>query len=324
MITSARPTPAQAEVLAAYRTCEFATVTRRGTPIAWPLVSWQRPDGSFIVTTTIGFPQKAFNVRRTPDVAMLFSDATGSGLFDPPQILVQGTASCPDEIVTDVSGLPEYWTRLMRRQPSSKSLSSFVGRRLMDFYYMRLIITVTPATITTRAALNAETPLVAPALPKPQRMSPFGQVAARLPDFRSGVLAAFDDTGRPTLLRVRPSADSSHQALLLDVPEDVDLRPGAASLLCHSHDDQLDSQNSFVVAGSLQQTGEGWTLSTDRFIPGPGTGGPLAVVKAVRDLRSTAARYLERRGLERPTVQWAAIDELWRKVGATVRSPRIH
>ena len=71
--------------------------------MAWPIVTWQRPDGSFVVTTSIALPQKAFNVRRTPEVAMLFSDATASGLTDPPQILVQGTASCPDEIVTDVS-----------------------------------------------------------------------------------------------------------------------------------------------------------------------------------------------------------------------------
>jgi len=312
MFTSTTPTPEQTSIVAAYRTCEFATVTRRGTPMAWPVVTWQRPDGSLIVTTSIGVPQKAFNVRRTPEVAMLFSDATASGLTDPPQILVQGTASCPDEIVTDVSGLPEYWTQLMQRQPSSKSLSSAIGRRVMDFYYMRLIITVTPAAVTTREAWPADLPLKAPAGSKSERPTPFGQVATRLPDYRSGVLAAFDDAGRPTLLRVLPRVDSAGGELVLDLPDGLDLRPGAASLLCHTHDDQLDSQNSFVVAGSLRHRDGNWTLSTDRFVPGPGTGGPLAVVKAVRGLRSTAARYLERRGLPRPTVQWAAIDELWR------------
>jgi hypothetical protein len=40
------------------------------------------------------------------------------------------------------------------------------------------------------------------------------------------------------------------------------------------------------------------------------------MVKVVRDLRSTAARYLERRSLERPTVQWAAIKDLQRKAAA--------
>ena len=311
MLTTSRPTTEQASVLAAYRTCEFATVSRRGTPIAWPIVTWQRPDGSFVLTTSIALPQKAYNIRRTPEVAMLFSDATASGMTDPPQILVQGTASCPDEVVTDVSSLPEYWIRLMRRQPSSKSLSSIVGRRLMDFYYLRLIITITPTAIVTGPALRAKTPLVASTQPKSQRLTPFGQVATRLPDFRSGVLAAFDEAGRPTLLRVVPATDSS--ALVFDVPEWAGVQPGAASLLCHSHDDKLDSQDSFVVAGTLGQRDGRWTLSTDRFIPGPGTGGPLTMVKTVHGLRSTAARYLDRRGLERPAVQWAAIDELWRR-----------
>ena len=314
MFTATRPTPEQASVLAAYRTCEFATVTKRGTPMAWPLVTWQRPDGSFVLTTSIALPHKAFNVRRTPEVAMLFSDATASGLTDPPQILVQGTTSCPDEIVTDVSTLPEYWTQLMQRQPSSRPPSSAIGRRLMDFYYMRLIISVTPTAVVTGPALRATVQLTASALPKSQRTTPFGQVAARLPDFRSGVLAAFDDAGRPTLLRVLPTADSS--TLVFDVPEWAGARPGAASLLCHSHDGKLGSQNSFVVAGTLQQRDGKWTLSTDHFVPGPGTGGPLAILKTVRGLRSTAARYLERRGLERPAVQWAAIDELWRKANA--------
>jgi hypothetical protein len=313
MLTSTRPTPEQEAVLAAYRTCEFATVSRHGTPIAWPLVTWQQPDGSLVVTTSIGVPQKAINIRRTPEVAMLFSDPTGSGLTDPPQILVQGTASCPEEIVTDVNRLPEYWTQLMRRQPSGKAMSSVIGRRVMDFYYLRLIITVTPTAVTTRPGLRTESPLQATVLPRSARAMPVGQVAARLPDYRSGVLAAFDDAGRPTLLRVRPTVDGAGSAVVMQVPDDVDLRPGPASMLCHSHDDQVSAQNSFVVAGTLQRRDDRWALSTDRFIPGPGTGGPLAVLKAVRQLRSTAARYLQRRGLERPAVEWAAIDALWRK-----------
>jgi hypothetical protein len=312
MFTSTRPGTAMNGILAAYRTCEFATVTKRGTPIAWPVVTWQRPDGALVVTTSIGIPQKAINVRRTPEVAMLFSDPTASGLTDPPQILVQGTAGCPDEIVTDVGGLSEYWTKLMQRQPSSKSFGSLVGRRVMDFYYMRLIITVTPTVVSTRPAVRTETPLSKTDLAKAERTTPFGQVATRLPDYRSGVLAAFDDAGTPTLLRVLPSGHRSGGVLLLDVPGDVDLRPGPASLLCHKHDDELASQNSFVVTGTLQQRGDRWALSTDRFIPGPGTGGPLAVVKAVRGMRSTAVGYLDRRGLDRPGVKWAAIDALSR------------
>jgi hypothetical protein len=273
-----------------------------------------------VVTTSIGLPQKAFNIRRSPQVAMLFSDPTASGLTDPPQILVQGTASCPDDIDTDPTGLSDYWTKLMQRQPSSKLFSSVVGRRLMDFYYLRLIIGVAPVGLTERPPLQAETRLLATSLPRSERTKPFGQVAGNLPGYRSGVLAAFDDAGRPTLLRVQPTTNRWDCTLEMDVPDGVDLRPGAASLLCHSHDEKLSSQKSFVVAGKLQQRHGKWTLSTDRFVPGAGSGGPLSIVTAIRNLRSTAARYLERRGLERPAVNWAGIDELWRTARAAATS----
>jgi hypothetical protein len=46
------------DVLAAYRTCELATVTRTGTPVNWPAVCWYHRDGGQIVlTTSFGAPR---------------------------------------------------------------------------------------------------------------------------------------------------------------------------------------------------------------------------------------------------------------------------
>ena len=48
-----------------FRTCEFTTLARDGAPITWPtLPFWQPEHGRFLVTTSIGLPQKVFNVRR--------------------------------------------------------------------------------------------------------------------------------------------------------------------------------------------------------------------------------------------------------------------
>ena len=59
------------------------TLSRDGTPIAWPTVPVYRPDaGTFLITTSIALPQKAYNIRRDPRVALLFSDPIGSGLSD--------------------------------------------------------------------------------------------------------------------------------------------------------------------------------------------------------------------------------------------------
>jgi len=146
-MTSAMP-PSDPDVLAVidrYRTCEFATLSKSGVPIAWPTATLQNPDGTFLITTSIALPQKAYNIRRDGRVAMLFSEPTGSGLVGAPEVLVQGTATCPDEIVTDVLANAEYWRRLHERQPFNKTYgANGLTRRFFDWYYMRLHITVTP------------------------------------------------------------------------------------------------------------------------------------------------------------------------------------
>src|SRR3954462_7784404 len=78
-----------------YLACEFVTINRSGTPIAWPTVPLYnrtagthplttRPPGPFTLPPSIGYPTKAFNIRRNPRVALLFSDPTGSGRRSPP------------------------------------------------------------------------------------------------------------------------------------------------------------------------------------------------------------------------------------------------
>ena len=81
--------PPVASVIREYRVCEFSTLTKDGTPITWPLAARYLPDRSrFLLTTSIGFSQKASHISRNPHVSLLFSDATGSGLENPPSVLV--------------------------------------------------------------------------------------------------------------------------------------------------------------------------------------------------------------------------------------------
>lgn len=131
--------------------CEFSTLARDGTPITWPVAPFYQPDtGCFLITTSIGLPQKAFNIRRNPKVSLLFSDPVTSGLVDPPTVLVQGTAEAPDELITSFDRLKEniLSPSARERQPRGSMFSSNpVMRYLMDFYYMRLYIWVTPRRI---------------------------------------------------------------------------------------------------------------------------------------------------------------------------------
>ncbi len=137
------------EVFREFRTCEMSTLARDGTPITWPTLPFWKPDeGRFMVTTSISLAQKAFNVRRNPCVSLLFSNPTASGLKNPPAVLVQADAEAPDEIVTAVTGFEDELRMAYRRQPTSRIYSSNpLTRYFMDWYYMRLVIHVTPRRI---------------------------------------------------------------------------------------------------------------------------------------------------------------------------------
>jgi hypothetical protein len=101
-----------------------------------------------LITTSIALAQKAFNVRRNPRVSLLFSDPTACGLGDPPAVLVQGDAEAPEAIETSVAGFAEDLRKVYRRQPASRVYGSNpITRRLMDWYFMRLSIRMTPRRI---------------------------------------------------------------------------------------------------------------------------------------------------------------------------------
>ena len=91
------------DVIDNYFTCEFTTLSRDGSPVTWPVTPRLLEDGRFLLTTSIGLPQKAFNIRRNPKVSMLFSEPKGSGVAEPGAVLIQGDATAEDRIVTDVS-----------------------------------------------------------------------------------------------------------------------------------------------------------------------------------------------------------------------------
>jgi hypothetical protein len=69
-------------VMAGFLACELATVGRDGAPQTWPAVPLLlRERGTILLTTSIGFPVKAANIRRDPRVSLLWSDPTGSTLM---------------------------------------------------------------------------------------------------------------------------------------------------------------------------------------------------------------------------------------------------
>ncbi|MEU5633309.1 pyridoxamine 5'-phosphate oxidase family protein [Streptomyces rishiriensis] len=286
------------EVLDAYRTCEFATLGPDGTPLVWPAAAARRADGTLLLTTSLAFAQKALNVRRDGRVALLFSDPTGSGLTDAPHIFVGGRAECPDAVLTGPQGAEDYWRMLFERQPHSRAYLSRPMRWLMDWYYLRLLITVTPEQVILRPAA----PLPVPQGPATADGGAALTGAGELARYPSAVLAARDAAGAPVLARVQPKPTASGYALL--VPSDCAATPGPASLLVHRHDERLNHMRNALVRGRLTDSGTRLVLVPDRVVQPMGSGRPSDALRLLRRTQESTDRYLERRGLPRPAVQW--------------------
>jgi len=294
---AAQPTPPGVRAaLDAFLTCEFATLARDGTPIAWPASALIRSDGSMMLTTALAFPQKAFNVRRDPRVALLFSNPAGSSLVDPPQTLVTGTATCRDEVHTEPTGdLADFWRMIFRRQPASRRYLDWPVTRFTDFYFMRLLIQVTVTAATSRP------------LPETRNtVTDLAKLGAEvLAAYPTVVLAARDASGAPVL--VRTSASDGPDGYKIELPDDAAVVEGPASLLVHRHDDQLWNLHNASVRGVLRQDAAGgWTLLPVRLTEPAARhrGGITDPIRIVRSSRATTRAYLEKRNWNRPAIPW--------------------
>jgi hypothetical protein len=125
-----------------------------------------------------------------------------------------------------------------------------------------------------------------------------------LAGFPDAVLSGLDADGGPVSARCRPHPDHARQRLELVGPPALTLRPGPASLLCHSHDAELWRLRSFLVRGRIERSAAGWSFVPSRLVPGTGMSGPIGDLRGFVAARRRAARYLTRRGLPRPSVPW--------------------
>lgn len=140
--------PEVAAVFREFRTCELTTVNRQGQPLTWPIEPfYDAPMGRLIITSSIAFPVKAYNARRHSQVALLFSDPTGTALTDPPAVLVQGDATVA-ELDDDPAWSYAMFKESVQRQPRTRSfVSNPLARWLFTFEFQRLAIFVQPRRI---------------------------------------------------------------------------------------------------------------------------------------------------------------------------------
>ena len=124
-------------------TCQFTSVTESGIPVALPVIlNHFDPDTGTLIVSSPSTMKRVGNVRRHPEVAMLFSPV-GTGKGEPPHILlVQGRAEVDD--TDQENGWKRYFAGWARRNPPSRENLSKMSQ-VMPGYVRRAIIRVQPA-----------------------------------------------------------------------------------------------------------------------------------------------------------------------------------
>lgn len=136
----------------------------------------------------------------------------------------------------------------------------------------------------------------------------WARVAKEVAKYREGVLTALDARGYPLSVRQTGLAyDAATGTLPVKLPESLGAIEGPANLLCHYHDENLWGMRMASIKGRLERRDGGWLFVSTAF-------NPPSMLKQMRGISRSANAYLDKRGLPRPVVNFAAIDQLWARV----------
>lgn len=288
------------EVLTRTMVVEFATITPKGALSTRPMGAvWLPKRDQIVLATPVAYPQKAFNVRHDSRVAVLYSDPTGSGLTDPPAILVQGHAIAPHTVALP-DEIPDYWRGISDKRPwMAQELASEQHQRTMDWLYWRIPLYVTPERVHVlpRCEVGGATE---PPLPQPS-----APLAVRVRDalrrYPTGVLTARDDQGWPYPVRATVTAATDGNSYLVKPVESVPAESGPASLLWHRHGAPADRQlTELLVIGAVSPGREQPVFTPERIF----TGGLTFDDDWLERNRNSALHYLQRHNIDPPQINW--------------------
>lgn len=280
--------PEVQRVFESFVTTEYTTIDRRGQPIGWPVTPYYRPSDPCIdVTTGLGYPKKAKDAVANPKVALLFSDPTGSGMEQAPQVLVQGTAQVDDR---DLERNRERYTReSLEKLPAMKRiLPPKPVRGLFNWYFTRIYVHVRPERVYVWPDGDAasepqlfdahmeevrsghdEEPLAEHA-PAEGGMTAWDarmdELGARYP---TAVLSLVAPDGFPFSLRVPISVDRAACRIRIGAGAlGLPVQPGLACVTAHDHDPAFLWLRNFQVRGDLVEEHGGWAVVPHRLIGG--------------------------------------------------------
>jgi len=141
----------------------------------------------------------------------------------------------------------------------------------------------------------------------------WAEAAKWLGKFEEAVVTGVGADGYPVSVRVSTrDYDATTGTLAAAFPPALPVVDGPANVLAHSHDEKLWKLNMIQIKGRLERRGEGWVFQSTNF----DAPAKLAFVQFLRSTSASAQKYLDKRGLARPAVNWAAVKEIQRRAKA--------
>ena len=275
------------QVFDRFITTEYTTIDGAGQPITWPVTPYYEPGAATIdITTGLGYPKKAADAEANPQVALLFSEPKGSGLADPPMVLVQGPATVDDEDLD--ANRERYVAESAEKLPAIKDkLPPQPLRRFLNWYFTRIYVKVRPERVWIwRGGAALEPELLDAhleevrsghdeepdsALAELRKSEPvwderIEQLGAR---YGSAVFSLVAPDGFPFSARVRVEVDRQAKRIRLpEPPAGAPMQPGLACLAAHEHAEDFTWQRNFQVRGHLVEDDGGWSIVPAKLVGG--------------------------------------------------------
>lgn len=293
-------TSEQEELFKRFIAAEYGYISPRGLPLCWPVTPYWVPErGVLAIATGVAYPRKADYAKLTPEVALYFSDPTGSGIPNAPSILVKGRATVLDQ---DLQENTDRYVRAIRQKFSSARLAvNNLTAKFLDFYLPRLWVEIEPTSIEDRPhgslpPTSSRPPIGTGKTLNDQDRSRVDQLASRFDD---AVLTVVDENGCPDMTRMAIAGSESGKILLE--------RPGPsgdAVLALHQHSMGGTRFHAYMLRGSIDASRPN-EFATERIVGFFGNGAlfPLSVIPQIADKRRSLKRELRKRGQPMPKLR---------------------
>ena len=128
--------------------------------------------------------------------------------------------------------------------------------------------------------------------------------------FTDAVLTGVDADGYPVSIRCQPRIDETASTLRIQLPAEIQIMPGPAGLLWHSHDKNLWKLKNFALQGKLEHQAEFSVFFVQRLLPGMNMAGAPGPISTIVCGKRTMKKILRKRGLAQPAIPWDRMKQL--------------